>query len=200
MASKKRKPSPAEEMKTEQQEQKLWVDWRTCPARGVLLDDLAKGRLPLKNTELSADRAFLFYRSMPEFENVCFSQFRERLADHRLQITKEYMECKRGEDAFRGDQARGFKNTRTHNRRGELILHLTPIDELVREDVRAGKHKGLSSSELQATRPEYRKLDNTKFKEKLYQEVKTQKFLFGWDLKRLKKNGRMVPALYKQVT
>jgi hypothetical protein len=193
--TKKRKIS-AQELK--EKEKDLWIKWITCQAREVILDDLRFGRLPRDAKEMSAKQAWSFYRNKPGFENVCFSQFKERLADHRKQVNTEWLLCKDDEEAFRKDQARGYKHTRSHNRRGELIIHLTPIDDLVREDVKNGTHKGLTPSGFQATRPEYRKIDNKKFKEKLSQEVRRQKFIFHCELER-KNKGRNVPALYKRV-
>jgi hypothetical protein len=75
---------------------------------------------------------------------------------------------------------------------------LSPIKDFLREDVKERKHEGLTSSEFQASRREYRKIDATKFKERLYQEQKRKKFLFHWELDRIAK-GRKVPATYKQV-
>jgi hypothetical protein len=106
--------------------------------------------------------------------------------------------CKEEEAAFRKDQARGYKKTRSHNRRGELIIDLSPIKGLVRDDVKDGKHKGLTPSEFQETRPEYSQVGKKRFKERLYHEIKRKKFIFHCELKRQNK-GRKVPATYKKV-
>ena len=73
-----------------------------------------------------------------------------------------------------------------------------PSMELIRDDINNGKHKGLKPSEFQATRPEFKEIDKTKFKERMYQEIKRKKFIFYCELKRQTK-GRKVPASYKEV-
>jgi hypothetical protein len=113
-------------------------------------------------------------------------------------MSKQWKLCKEEEAAFQNDQARGYKNTRSHNRRGELIIDLSPIKGLVRDDVKDGKHKGLTPSEFQATRPEYSKVDKKKFKERLYHEIKRKKIIFHWELERQNK-GRKTPATYEEV-
>ena len=198
-ATKKRKFSSYAEQKRVEQSGQLWIKWEDSPARAVILDDLVRGKLPLTEQEMSTQQAWEFYQKLDEFGNVCFSQFRERLASHRRQVTKVYRVVQDDEDAFRKDQARGYIDTRTHNHRGELIIHLSVINDLVSKDVMDGKHNGLTPSEFQATRPEYRTLDNKKFKEKLYQEIKLQKFYFHWDEERKKKGGRKVAAKYDRV-
>ena len=181
-------------------ERPLWIVWDKCQAKAVLLDDLIRGALPLERQAMSPEKAWEFYQKLPEFRTVMFSQFRERLAAHRQQVSKEYMICQRDEEAFRKDQARGYKNDRTHNKRGDLILHLTTIKDLVAEDVRAGKHIGLSAPEFQATRSEYLSVNPKKMKEKLYQEIRLQKFHRDYDRTR-KENGaaRKVAASYDTI-
>jgi hypothetical protein len=186
---KKRKQS-GEETKKED-----WIKWRDSPAKAVLMDDLRRGVLPRDSQALTAEQAWPFYRRMPEFKKVCFSQFKARLKDHRSQVTKQWRLCQEDEEAFRKDQKRGYRNTRSHNRRGELIIDLSPIKELIREDVQDGKHRGLTPLQFQSTRPEYGQLKPEKFKDRIYQEIRRQKFIFWCELERHIK-GRAVPGLY----
>ena len=71
---KKRKQS---KKSRKEEEKNLWIDWVNCPAKHVLLDDLKWGRLPRDKHEMSAEQAWSFYQRMPEFDDVCFSQFEE---------------------------------------------------------------------------------------------------------------------------
>jgi hypothetical protein len=199
-ASKKRKPTEEKLTKDElkKQEKHLWIKWVNCPAKYVLMDDLKHGRLSGDSKLLSAEDAWTFYKDMPEFADVCFSQFDARLADHRKQVNKQWKLCQADEEAFRKDQKRGYAaNTKSHNHRGELIIHLDPVLELIRDDINDGKHKGRKPSEFQATRPEFKRIGKTKFKERMYQEIKRKKFIFYCELKRQTK-GRKVPASYKK--
>ena len=193
--TKKRKQS---KKSRKQAEKHLWIPWTNCPAKHVLLDDLKWRRLPRDEHEMSTEQAWSFYRHMPEFADVCFSQFEERLADHRKQVTKQWLLCREEEEAFRKDQRRGYVNTQSHNHRDELIIDLSPIKELIREDVRDGKHEGLTPLQFQGTRPEYKEVKPEKFKQRLYQEIRRKKFIFHCELERLKK-GRKIPAMYYSV-
>ena len=65
---------------------------------------------------------------------------------------KQWKLCREEEEAFRNDQRWGYHNTRMHNHRGELIIDLSRIKELIREDIQDGKHQGLTPSEFQNTR------------------------------------------------
>jgi len=42
--------------------------------------------LPLENSELTVEDAWVRYEKEEGFENVVFSQFKERLKDHRKQV------------------------------------------------------------------------------------------------------------------
>ena len=102
------------------------------------------------------------------------------------------------EEAFWKDQRHGYVNTQSHKHRGELIIDLSPIKELIREDIQDGKHEGLTALQFQGTRPEYNKIKPEKFKHRLYQEIQRKKFIFYCKLEHLKK-GQKIPAMYKQV-
>ena len=148
-----------------------WVKWTTCPARQVILDDLRRGALP---NELSAEAAFKFYKKLPEFDGVCFEQFKARLADHRKQSTKQRMLNAKEEEAFRHDK-KLYPSTRTANKRdGKPIFDVSPAKLLLRKDVEDKKHVGLLPSQFQATQPEYLPFDGTTFRHRIYQEIRRQ--------------------------
>jgi hypothetical protein len=86
-------------------------------------------------------------------------------------VTKQWLLCQEEEEAFRKDQRCGYVNTQSHNHQGELIFDLSPIKELIREDVQDGKHEGLTALQFQGTWPEYNKIRPEKFKHRLYQEI-----------------------------
>ena len=75
----------------------------------------------------------------------------------------------------------------THNHRGQPVFDLSPAKQRLQEDVKNNLHTTMSSSELQATRPEYRNLNPNKFKDRIPQEVRRQKFLHYLELERSKK-------------
>lgn len=65
-----------------------YVNWRLCPAKWVIITDLEDGMLPLDRELCSPEDAWKVYEEarLPEFEGVCFQQFKERLADHRRAV------------------------------------------------------------------------------------------------------------------
>jgi hypothetical protein len=75
----------------------------------------------------------------------------------------------------------------SHNHRGEPVFDLSPAKALLREDVKNKLHTTMSSSELRATSPEYMCFKPKKFKDRIPQEVKTQKFLHHLELQRSRK-------------
>lgn len=64
------------------------VDWRTCPGRAVLLEDLMIGNLSLDEIETTTADAWELYRYRAEFAGVPFSQFKRQLKAHRDQVRK----------------------------------------------------------------------------------------------------------------
>ena len=60
-----------------------WIDWIACAGRSIILEDLEPGGILDGQDGLSAEDAFRFYKKMPEFEEVVFSQFEVRLKAHR---------------------------------------------------------------------------------------------------------------------
>jgi hypothetical protein len=62
-----------------------WIKLRSSAARAVIIEDLKRGGFLFGKDEMSATEAFAHYSTLPEFSNVVFSQFKERLKTHREQ-------------------------------------------------------------------------------------------------------------------
>jgi hypothetical protein len=161
-----------------------WIEWKGCKARWIILEDLEKGILSLEENEVSTMEAWGVYSALPEFEGVAFSQFKERLFDHRKQVKKRKNQSDREMQAFLHD--RQLHPRQTHNHRGELVFELSVAKKLLEEDVRDKRHTTMVPSELQRTRQEYMSFKPNKFKHRIYQEVRRQKFIFYLELKRAK--------------
>ena len=167
-----------------------WIDWRTSQAKEIILEDLEEGILSLDENEVSAEDAWEVYRHLPEFvaPGVVFSQFKERLKDHRKQVMKRRNQSEREIQALAHD--RQLYPRQTHNHRGEPVFDLSIAKQFLKEDVRNNKHTTMTPSELQKTRPEYMTFKPNKFKHRIYQEVRRQKFIFYLELKRAKKQQK----------
>jgi hypothetical protein len=161
-----------------------WIDWKGWKARQIILEDLEKGILSLEESEVSTMEAWEFYSALPEFVNVMFSQFKARLLDHRAQVQKKSDRADREMQAFLHD--RQLYPRQTHNHRGELAFGFSVAQQFLQEDVRDKKHTTMVPSEFQRTRPEYMSFKPHKFKHRIYQEVRRQKFIFFLEVKRKK--------------
>ena len=53
------------------------------------------------------------------------------------------------------------------------------------------RHEGMTPTEFQATRPEYKPFNKTKFKHRLYQAVRREKFCNYMEFKRKQKEAKM---------
>ena len=60
-----------------------WINWKTCPAREIVMSDLRPGGALYQRDNITAEEIFPWYQNKPGFEKVVFSQFKARLATHR---------------------------------------------------------------------------------------------------------------------
>jgi len=160
-----------------------WIAWRNSVQRDILLDDLLCGVLPVEASELSAEQAWIIcYSQMAEFASVPFSQFKARLQDHRKQVKERLARSRAEEIALTHDRTIFPRQLR--NSRGELVFDLAPAKLLLRRDMKANKHKQMTPKELQSTRDEYSGFNSRKFKERIYQEIRRNKFINYLNAKR----------------
>jgi hypothetical protein len=151
-------------------------DWRNSQARLIIISELEENKLALEEEETSAyDAWHETYKHMDEFKGVDFKQFRDRLKDHRQQVKRRYLDSLTEDMQLAHD--RRLWPRQTHNHRGELVFDLSPAKELLREDMKASKHNTMTSSELRLSRPEYQCFKESKFRERITQEERRQKFM-----------------------
>ncbi len=140
------------------------------------MDDLQSGISPLDPADASAEEAWdICYRHMVEFVPVDFSQFKERLRDHRKQVGADITRAAHESECLAHD--RRLFPRQTENHRGKPVFDLSAAKLLLRADVEEGKHNQLTPSQLQASRLEYHPFNAKKFKHHIYQEVRRQKFI-----------------------
>jgi hypothetical protein len=130
-----------------------WIKWITCAARQILLEDLEPEGFMFGKDHVSAEEAWLFYSTLPEFSLVVFTQFKARLKDHRTQANKHSQASQRDVRALAHDMA--IYPRQRHNERGEAVFDLSAAKLLLREDVRNNIHSTMFPSVFQQTRPEY---------------------------------------------
>jgi hypothetical protein len=160
--------------------------WRNSKARLIVISDLESTLLPLHDKEMSAEVAWnQVYKTMVEFENVPFDMFEARLKEHRKQVKARLATSLAEEKALAHD--RRLYPRQTHNHRDEPVFDLSPAKECLREDVKNKVHTTMSSSKFQESRPEYRGFKRSKFRDRIPQEVRRQKFVNYLDSQRSKK-------------
>ena len=166
------------------------INWRNSEQREIVLSDLITGIIPVEENLLSAEDAWdLCYGNMVEFNKVPFKQFKARLKDHRKQVRMGLDRSKREEEALVHDRL--IHPRRLKNSRGELVFDLHPAKELLRDDIKEGKHLIMKPGRLQKTQTEYKQFNSTKFKEGIYQEVCRKKFIHYLNKKRIKEGIKL---------
>jgi len=162
-----------------------WIDWKKSVCKRIVLDDLISGVLPLEQSEMTAEEAWeVCYKHLAEFvsDQVEFSQFKVRLEDHRKQVGGDLLRAQQDAAAVQHDRALFPRQER--NARGELVFDMHPAKALLRADVQAGRHLTMKPEDLQATREEYMEFDKVKFRHRIYQEIRYQKFVNYLEIKR----------------
>jgi hypothetical protein len=153
-----------------------WIDWKASKARQILLDDLEAGLLPVNADDLSAEEAWdIMYGHMAEFVEVVFSQFKERLRDHRKQVGEQTARSALESEALVHDRL--LFPRQMENCRGEPVFDLSAAKLLLRADVKDGKHLTMKPLQLQMTREEYEPYSAGVFKHRIYQEIRRVKFI-----------------------
>jgi hypothetical protein len=152
-----------------------WINWKASRARQILLDDLESGVLPVDEEDCSAEDAWAIYSQMTEFVPVIFSQFKERVRDHRKQCREQITRSDRELDMLAHDRQLFPRQMENHH--GEPVFDLSAAKLLLRADVREGKHLAMTPSQLQQSQAAYAPFDQRKFKHRIYQEVRREKFL-----------------------
>jgi hypothetical protein len=178
--------------KKKQKKREGFVNWRSHNGGRIVKGDLEPGGILNDMDHLPAAFIFEYYKKMPEFEDVCFEQFMDRLKDHRLQASRGLELAKRDADAYRKDQQVHPRQSTDLN--GELVFNLHSAKRFLRMDIANNLHKQLSPSELRLTRPAYQEFKLDKFTFRIYQEVRRVKFLNYLESKQQKERpGPSIP-------
>jgi hypothetical protein len=130
-----------------------------------------------------------FYKRLPQFEKIVWSQFEVRLKAHRKQASERDHRSMQEEHYLARD--RQLYPRQSHNHRGEPVFDLSPAKFFFY--ARTSRTRFIprkQPSELQASREEYKPFKSEKFKCQIYQEVRRSKYIYYLELKRAKQQGR----------
>jgi hypothetical protein len=161
-----------------------WIDWVACAGRSIILEDLEPGGILDGQGRWLAEDLFRYYKTLPEFEKVVFSQFEARLISHRKQAKSARELADRDAQAMVHD--RSLYTRLPYNGRGEQVFDMHPAKFLLRLDVKNKVHETMVPSAFQKTRPEYMVFKPKIFKHRIYQAVRLEKWLRFLSNKRAK--------------
>jgi hypothetical protein len=154
------------------------INWRKSAAKLIILSNIQEGVLP---NHLTAKEAWeSCYMHIAAFRIVPFTQFRDRLRDHRQQHQKDTGRAAEEEIALEHD--RRLFPRETHNLRGEPVFDMSHAKLLLREDVHNKIHLTMNPSDFHNSRPKYVLFKSRIFRDQLRQEIRRKKFLFHLEL------------------
>lgn len=166
------------------------IDWGKSAARMVILYDLESLRLSTDDDEYPPSEIWEeIYSKLEEFEDVPYWQFEENVIKLRNAYDKSRDKSLQEDLILADDLAKN--PTTTHNARGELKFYLTRAKQLLRHDIEKQNHVGLTASEFQETRVEYRPFKKRKFRERIRQEIRFQKYRNYLEDKRMNKLAKL---------
>lgn len=171
------------------------IDWKNSGARIILLNDLSDDALPIDETACPAEEAWAHYKELMEFSAVPFWQFEKQLRKHR--------ESFKAKDARAMTLWNAYKEMRKrHNEPctyddGRRIFRHSEAFKSLRNDVFAGRHRGLTPAALRDEREEYREWPLDVFTQRVYQMERQWKFINYLEKKRAEKKEKEDAALLK---
>lgn len=114
-------------------------------------------------------------RMRPEYEATIEGRWNRRLNDTRKQVDV-YSE-RAAADAAGLERDRKIYPMSTHNDRGEPMWYRSDAQKLLREDMKAGKHKEMTPSQLRDSREEYKQFSAKVFRDHIPQSTKRKKWV-----------------------
>ena len=150
-------------------------DWRVSKGKELLYKDLQEGRIPAVG---SRGDAVAIYQSRPEFGGDDADErrkFTDRLRRARIGYLKNVSLAKSDSEALIHDRL--IHPERQTNDRNERRWDGSEAQSLLRQDVRESIHKNMKPNELHRSREEYGQFPLPQFRQHIYQEEQTQKFI-----------------------
>lgn len=161
-----------------------FIDWRNSLAKQVILVDLADGIL---DPETSPEDAWDVYKRVDGFENVIWEQFEARFKDHCKAFLKRQQQNQLEEMLYEHDKAL-HPRTNPRDSQGRLIFHRHAAKKLLRSDINNQMYPNVyTPRELWRSRPEYQEFELKVFTQRIYQEIRRNKFINWCQQKRAEK-------------
>lgn len=166
----------------EQQKKEADLKWRNCEAKELLYMALVVGTIPLDDEGMGWEEVLDFFKENhpAAFANVGQSKFKERLSRLREKVVEKNDRSERDLAALRHDRA--IFPRPTYNNRGVPYWPDSEAKPLLSEDIDSGKMDSFKKEKhpkkaLWKSRPEYQVFTLRTFRKKVYQELKSRKFM-----------------------
>ena len=156
------------------------ITWKKSDAKWLLYKDVMDGLVPLEATNQDNGQSTMQLREIyimrPEYSNYLYEKFSSRLSSLRKTIKVANTRANDDEEAFKNYKQNHEPSEFLH--KGYIQWQGSEAQELLGEDMEAGLHKRLGKKELWGSRPEYyESFPLTAFRDKIYQEIRTAKYL-----------------------
>jgi hypothetical protein len=147
-------------------------NWHASEAKRLLEHDLLSGSIPLHSDGTMEPKEV--YLQRPEFAEFSDEYFRDRLQVIRKQINEKLSLASFDHRALSSDRMKHPKST--HNSRGEPRWEGSICEQLLKIDVKEGRHNSMKPQDLYQSRPEYyNNYPLSVFRKHIDQEVRRQK-------------------------
>lgn len=147
--------------------------WAKSKARQLLYQDLVDNVVP-REPDASMPTKEIF-TSRPEYAATGYKLFSSRLSTLRKIVRKDLNRAEDDQAAF--DNFRANNTIHTHTARGYPEWDGSEAQAQLKLDINAGLHEELEPSELWALRPEFDDFPLKVFRDHIYQEIRTAKYL-----------------------
>lgn len=148
------------------------VKWANSKAKKLLLQDLSDGTIPLDAEDMGPQTV---YMQRPEFAEIPYNRFRDRLNNMRKTIRLSKMQASSDGNALAHDRVAHPK--RLTNHRGERRWEGSDAEWLLKLDIENGKNDGLTPSAFWQSRSEYQEYSLLVFRKHRDQEIKRRKYI-----------------------
>ena len=129
----------------------------------------------------------------PCFRDVPFDQFSVRYSEATKAAAKRRERS--AQEAAWLEHDRRLHPRQTHNGRGEPVFDMDEAKTYLRADIKAKLHKQMTPEELWESRPEvYKKFKLDIFRQRIYQEIRRNKYLNYLEKKRNAKRIKFAKA------
>ena len=164
-----------------------WVNWKSHAAREILMEDLEPGGwLHGKDDEDAKCVCGVYQSRQDEFKHILFEQFEVRYNEAIKKAAKRRARSAEEEEFLKHDRL--LHPRQSHNHRGEPVFDMDiEAKEQLQDDIKQKLHKELTPMELWELRPAYQKYKLDKFRPRIYQAIRKQKFINWLEKKRTEK-------------